>query len=452
VLRPFRLKGGRMSASCSSYGRFVPVFWIPLVATLVVVPACSSGKKEAPAPRPVPVIVGEVTQKNIPVQLRAIGNVQAYSTVSVKSLVEGEIIRIYFKEGKDVRKGDLLFSIDPKPSEAAVKQAEANLERDLAQVKQAESNLARDLAMLKEAEANLEKDIAQAKNADFEAQRYKSLFERKVVAEQQYDQFRANAEALDATVRADKAAIDSANASVDASKDAVENAQAAVLAEKAALESAKIKLGYCSIYSPIDGRAGNLLLQQGNIVKANDTPYLVVINQINPIFVAFSVPEQNLPAIKKYLAVGKLTLDAIIPNDKSPPEQGVLSFVDNTVNAATGTIELKGTFANVDRRLWPGQFVNAVLTLTTEPNAIVVPSQAIQTGQQGQYVFVVKPDLTVELRPVVVQRTLDEEAVVEQGLQPGETVVTDGQLQLVPGSRVEMKNHPPATASEEKSQ
>jgi multidrug efflux system membrane fusion protein len=396
--------------------------------------------------------VGEVTQKNIPVQLRAIGNVQAYSTVSVKSLVEGEIIRIYFKEGKDVRKGDLLFSIDPKPSEAAVKQAEANLERDLAQVKQAESNLARDLAMLKEAEANLEKDIAQAKNADFEAQRYKSLFERKVVAEQQYDQFRANAEALDATVRADKAAIDSANASVDASKDAVENAQAAVLAEKAALESAKIKLGYCSIYSPIDGRAGNLLLQQGNIVKANDTPYLVVINQINPIFVAFSVPEQNLPAIKKYLAVGKLTLDAIIPNDKSPPEQGVLSFVDNTVNAATGTIELKGTFANVDRRLWPGQFVNAVLTLTTEPNAIVVPSQAIQTGQQGQYVFVVKPDLTVELRPVVVQRTLDEEAVVEQGLQPGETVVTDGQLQLVPGSRVEMKNHPPATASEEKSQ
>ncbi len=276
-------------------------------------------------------------------------------------------------------------------------------------MKQAEANLARDLALLKQAEANLEKDVAQAKNTDLDAQRYKSLFERKVVAEQQYDQFRANAEALDATVRADRAAIDSANASVQASKEAVENARAAVLAERAALESAKIKLGYCSIYSPIDGRTGNLLLQQGNIVKANDTPYLVVINQINPIFVAFSVPEQNLPAIKKYMAVGKLTLEAIIPNDKNPPEQGVLSFVDNTVNAATGTIQLKGTFANVDRRLWPGQFVNAVLTLTTEPNAIVVPSQAIQTGQQGQYVFVVKSDLTVELRPVVVQRTLNGE-------------------------------------------
>jgi multidrug efflux system membrane fusion protein len=284
-----------------------------------------------------------------------------------------------------------------------------------------------------------------------DAQRYKSLFERKVVAEQQYDQFRANAEALDATVRADRAAIDSANASVQASKEAVENAQAAVLAERAALESAKIQLGYCSIYSPIDGRTGNLLLQQGNIVKANDTPYLVVINQINPIFVVFSVPEQNLPAVKKYLAVGKLTLEAIIPNDRDPPEQGVLSFVDNTVNTATGTIQLKGTFANADRRLWPGQFVNAVLTLTTESNAIVVPSQAIQTGQQGQYVFVVKPDLTVELRPVVVQRALSEETVVEQGLKPGETVVTDGQLQLVPGSRVEIKNRPSTAGSQEKS-
>jgi membrane fusion protein, multidrug efflux system len=441
-----------MSASCCSYGRFVPVFWIPLVATLIVVPACSSGKKEAPAPRPVPVIVGEVTQKNIPIQLRAIGNVQAYSTVSVKSLVEGEIIRIHFKEGQDVRKGDLLFSIDSRPSEAAVKQAEANLERDLAQVKQAEANLARDLSLLKQAEANLEKDIAQAKNADLEAQRYKSLFERKVVAEQQYDQFRTNAEALDATVRADKAAIDSANASVGASKDAVDNAQAVVRADRAALESAKIKLGYCSIYSPIDGRTGNLLLQQGNIVKANDTPYLVVINQINPIFVVFSVPEQNLPSIKKYMAVGKLILEAIIPNDRDPPEHGVLSFVDNTVNAATGTIQLKGTFANANKRLWPGQFVDSVLTLTREPNAIVAPSQAIQTGQQGQYVFVVKPDLTVELRPVVVQRTLNGESVVEQGLKPGETVVTDGQLQLVPGSRVEVKNRSSAASSQEKSQ
>ena len=189
-------------------------------------------------------------------------------------------------------------------------------------MKQAEANLARDLALLKQAEANLEKDVAQAKNTDLDAQRYKSLFERKVVAEQQYDQFRTNAEALDAAVRADRAAIDSANAAVRASKEAVENAQAAVQADRAALENAKIQLGYCSIYSPIDGRTGNLLLQQGNIVKANDTPYLVVINQINPIFVVFSVPEQNLPEIKKYLAAGKLTLEAIIPNDEEAPGAG----------------------------------------------------------------------------------------------------------------------------------
>jgi multidrug efflux system membrane fusion protein len=424
------------------------VFFNFLLGVLTLLIACSSGSKEAQGPaKSVPVMVAEVSQKSVPVQLRAIGNVQAYSTVSIKTLVAGQLIRVHFKEGQDVKKGDLLFTIDPRPFEAALTQAEANVIRDLAQVKQAQSNLAKNMALLKQAEATLEKDMAQAKNAEADAERYRSLIDRKVVSEQQYDQFRTNAEALEATVRADKAAIDSANASIRASKDAVENAQAVVRADRAAIENAKIQLGYCFIRSPIDGRTGNLLLQEGNIVKANDTPYLVVINQINPIFVVFSIPEQNLPLVKKYMAAGKLAVEAIIPDDEKGPEQGVLSFVDNTVDAATGTIQLKGTFANTDRRLWPGQFVNVVLTLTIEPGAIVIPSQAVQTSQQGHYVFVVKSDLSVESRPVVVQRILNEETVVEQGLKPGETVVTDGHFQLVPGSKVEMKNRPSAATS-----
>ena len=190
----------------------------------------------------------------------------------------------------------------------------------------------------------------------------------------------------------------------------------------------------------MNGRTGSLIVHEGNLVKANDTPVLVVINQIQPIYVTFSVPEQQLPEIRKYMAAGKLEVEAIIPNDEKRPARGVITFIDNAVDSATGTIRLKGTFANEDGRLWPGQFVNVVLTLTTQPNAIVIPSQAIQTGQQGQYVFVIKPDLTVESRPLVVSRTFDGEAVIEKGLQPGERVVTDGQLRLVPGVKVEVKS------------
>jgi multidrug efflux system membrane fusion protein len=411
---------------------------------------CSSGKKESqPLVKPIPVTVGSAIQKDVPVQIRAIGNVQANSTVSVKSMVGGELVKVYFSEGQFVKKGDRLFTIDPRPFEAAVKQAEATLNRDLVQVKQAEDNFAKDHALLNQARANLERDLAEAKNAELDAQRYKELFEKKVVAEQQYDQFRTNAEALDAAARADRAAIDSAQAAVRASADAVENAKALVQADRASLENANIELGYCFISAPIDGRTGNLLVQAGNIVKANDTPYLVVINQINPIYVSFSVPEENLPEIKKYTALGKLAVEAIIPNDDKTPGLGVLSFVDNAVDPATGTIQLKGTFPNKNRRLWPGQFVNAVLTLKTEPNAIVIPTRAVQTGQQGEQVFVVRSDSTVETRPVAVLRSLGQESVVE-GLNPGETVVTDGQLQLVPGARVEIKNTTQAATSESK--
>lgn len=383
--------------------------------------ACSSEKSKKPPPAPIPVVVTKVFQKAVPLQIRAIGNVQAYSSVIVKSRVPGQIMRVYFKEGEDVKKGALLFTIDPRPYEAALKQAEANLQRDLALVKQAE--------------ANLERDIVQEINARVEAERYKMLFEKGVVSRQQYDKVRTDWEAWIATVNADRAAK--------------ANAEAAVAADRAAVENAKLQLSYCSIYSPLDGRTGALLVQEGNLIKENDAS-LVVINQVIPIYVVFSVPEQNLGEIRGHLSRGKLRVQAIVPNDEVSPEEGFITFIDNTVDSATGTIKMKGTFENRERRLWPGQFVNVILTLSTEPNAIVVPSQAIQTGQQGQFVFVVKPDLTVEMRPVVINRIVDQEAVVQRGLSVEEKVVTDGQLRLSPGAKVEIKTSEPLTTTEKK--
>jgi multidrug efflux system membrane fusion protein len=372
--------GTRMRVTCRSL--LIGISGLLLLAFFFS--ACSNDKSK-PVSAAIPVTVDTVIRKTVPVQLRAIGNVQAYSTVTVKSKVGGELVRVHFTEGQDVRKGSLLFTIDPRPYEAALKQAEANLQRDL----------------------------AKAKSASEDALRYESLIQRQVVSPQQYEKVRADADALEATVLADRAAVD----------------------------NAKIQLGYCTIYSPIDGRTGSLIVKQGNIIKAEDID-LVVINQIVPIDVAFSVPEQFLPEIKKYMASRKLQVDALVPMDKELPERGTITFVDNAVDTNTGTIRLKGTFANRERKLWPGQFVNVVLTLTTEPNAVVVPSQAIQTGQEGPYVFVVKPDLTVESRPVVAGRSTSSETIIQKGLQAGEKVVTDGQLQLVTGTKVEVKTSP----------
>jgi multidrug efflux system membrane fusion protein len=309
------------------------------IALLIVTCACG-GKKEQGPPRAIPVMADAVLQKAVPVEIRTIGNCQAYSTVAVKSMAGGEISQVHFTEGQEVKKGDLLFTIDPRPFQTALEQAEANLERDR----------------------------VQAENAKADMKRYEYLIERQAISRQQYDLIRTKAEAFDATVRVDEAAV----------------------------ENAKILLSYCYIRSPLDGRTGNLLVTKGNIIKANDIT-LITINQISPIYVAFSVPEQNLAEIKK------------------------------------------GTFPNKKKRLWPGQFVNVSLTLTTQPDAIIVPAQAVQTGQQGQYVFVIKPDLTVEARPVVVNRTINNDVIVDKGLKAGERVVTDGQLQLVPGAKVEIK-------------
>jgi membrane fusion protein, multidrug efflux system len=347
---------------------------------LLALGACSAKKEKPAAKPPVMVTIAAAVEKNFPVQVRAIGNVEAYNTVSVKAQINGQVASVHFAEGDDVSRGALLFTIDPRPFEAALRQAEATLARDL----------------------------AQARFAREQTERYGALLKDGIVTQDQYDQLRANADALDAAIAADRATVD----------------------------NARILLGYCYIRSPIDGRTGNLAVKAGNLVKANDLPVLVTINQITPIYATFTIPEKELAEIKKYLGAGKLKVDAVIPDDPKGPESGTITFLDNAVDTATGTIRLKGTFANSGRRLWPGQFVNVVLTLTTRPNAVVVPTRAIQTGQQGEFVFVVRSDLTVESRAVATGEMLNGETVIAMGIIPGEKVVTDGQMQLVPGARV----------------
>jgi multidrug efflux system membrane fusion protein len=331
----------------------------------------------------VPVTVATVIQKNMPVQLAATGTVEAYSTVSIRAQVAGVITKVSFTQGQDVKQGDPLFTIDARPLEAALKQAEANLQRDTAQLQ----------------------------NSREQARRYAELVKKQYVSQEQYDQIKTTSDALESVVDADKAAVD----------------------------NAKVQLSYCYIFAPVNGRTGSLLVNEGNLVRTNDATPLVIINQVNPIYVTFSLPEGNLPEIKARMAQSSLKVLAILPQSPDNPEQGNLTFVDNAVDATTGTIKFKGTFANAGRRLWPGQFVKVLLNLTEQPNAVVIPFQAIQSGQDTQLVFVVKPDRTVEVRPIVVSRTLNGEAVVTKGLTPGETIVTDGQFLLSAGSRVQIK-------------
>ena len=364
-----------------------------LLLSMIILPACSKGKQGPP--KTVPVIAESADRKNIPLQLKAIGNVEAYNTVSIKSQVNGEIAEVFFREGQDVKKGAPLFRIDPRPFEATLRQAESSLARDR----------------------------AQARNAQEEAKRYAALAEKGFVSRQEYDRARTNADALDAVVKADEAAA----------------------------ENSRLQLEYTAINAPIDGRTGTIQVDKGNVVKANDVP-LVTINQVTPIYVTFAVPEQELSDIKKYHSAGELRVEASIPQGLGKPIVGRLSFIDNKVNTSTGTILLKATFPNQDRSLWPGQFVDVILTLTTEQNRVVVSSQAVQTGQQGQYLYVIKDDMTAELRVVLPGRTYQNWTIIDKGVTAGEKVVTDGQLRLVPGAKVEIKNAPSTEGAGTKSQ
>lgn len=352
---------------------------------LVAAAGCSKKDPQGGAKEAIPVTVGAAARQDVALEVSAIGHVDPYSIVSVKARVGGEVLKVGFKEGQDVRQGSLLFQIDPRPYEAA----------------------------LGEKQAQLERDRALAKNAEQDAKRYADLVQKDYVTKEQYDATLSNAAAAMATVKADEAAV----------------------------ENAKLQLSYCTVTAPISARTGAVLVYPGNQVKGNDDKPLVVLNQIQPVYVSFSVPESSLAQIRRHIGPGqRMKVTASPSGNPTTGQTGDLTFLDNTVDPATGTILLKATFGNRGEILWPGEYVDVLLTLATESNAIVVPSQAIQTGQSGQYVYVVKDDLTVESRPITVSRTHGTLTLVSKGLEPGERVVTDGQLRLSPGARVEIKS------------
>ncbi len=366
--------------------RYPGAFAVAILA--VALASCSGKEPKAPkgngkAGAPVPVLVATAEQKVIPVQIRAIGNAEAYATVAVKARVDGQIVRVNFREGQDVAPGEVLFQLDPRPFEAALAQARANLARDAAQLA----------------------------NAQAQERRYRDLLQKNFVSREMYSQIRTNLDTARATAQADQAAV----------------------------ENARLQLEFGTIRSPISGRTGKILIQRGNLVKANDTNALVVINRIRPIYVDLSVPEQDLERIRRFMRGGALPVGVTLPGADAKTASGKLVFVDNAVDATTGTVRLKALLPNEDEALWPGLFVNATLTLRQQKDAVVVPSQAVQTGPRGQYVFVVKPDDSVEMRDIAVDRSVGAETVVAKGLAPGERVVTVGQLRLVPGAKVDIK-------------
>ena len=358
----------------------------------------------------VPVTVALAESENVPVEIRIVGTVEPSSRVEIKSMVAGQITKVGFTEGEEVKQGDLLFEIDPRPYQEALRQAEAAVERDRAQLRQSE--------------AALQKDTVQSKNADIDAQRYDALLKDKLVSEQQRLQYTGSAEVAREALATDHAAIDTARATLNV--------------EQVAVDKAKLDLSYCQIKAPISGRTGNLLVHAGNLVKANDVP-LVVINRVTPVFVSFNAPERYLNEIRRLSATHRLPIH-VIPHENSvgsvAKEQGQLTVIDNTVDAQTGTIRLKGIFDNARRLLWPGQFVDVVLQLGSTQNATVIPAQAVQAGQKGQFVYVVKKDETVEPRVVAIERTIEDKVLIGKGVNAGETVVTDGQMMLFPGAHV----------------
>lgn len=335
------------------------------------------------AQRQVPVTADVAKLKDIPKEIRAIGNVGSFATVSIKARVSGELQKVHFKEGQDVARGTLLFTIDPQPFQAS----------------------------LKEALARLEKDKALAAKAEDDYRRYENLLQRGSISREQYDQVRANLGALRATIQADEAVI----------------------------ENARVQLGYTSIYSPISGRTGSLLIDQGNMIKANDdNKSLVIIEQIQPIYVNFSVPESNLPEIMGRFKKEPLVVAVMPESITAAIEKGRLTFIDNSVDPKTGSISLKGTFDNKSRQLWPGQFVNVVLTMGDLKDVVTVPSQAVQNGANGPYVFTITPENKVEYKQVSAGFSYNGETVIEKGVLAGEKVVTDGHLRLTPGASVEI--------------
>lgn len=341
---------------------------------------------------PVPVLAAQVERRPMPLKVRAVGSVTPVATVAVKSRVDGEIVQVGFQQGGEIKAGQMLFVIDPRALQA--------------QLDQAEANLARDKALLATSRADVK--------------RYTDLVRKNLVSPQELEKVQATLGQVQASIKADQAAV----------------------------ENYRVQLSYTVIRSPIDGRAGALLLDRGNMVKANDTNAMVVINQLKPIDVAFAVPERLLPAIRGDMAKGDVAVDAVVADDSAHPLHGVLDFIDNAADPTTATVQLRARFPNDDLMLWPGQFARVTLLLGVQQQALVVPAQAVQEGQHGSFVYVIQPDTSVVLRPVKVERVEEGDAVIADGLKAGETVVTEGQLRLAPGMKVNVRQPAAAAATE----
>jgi multidrug efflux system membrane fusion protein len=390
--------------------------------------ACENRAQQNFERPPAPVSVATAVTQDVPTYLDAIGKTAAREVVSIQPQVSGRIIKIHFTDGADVKKGDMLFTIDTRPFEASLQQAQANL--------------ARDSALKKQAEANLARDIAQAKWGELQAKRYRELAEHGVVSREQYEQIRTNADSLNATVDADRAAVRSADE--------------AIRVDAAAIESAKVQLSYCYIRSPIDGRAGQRLVDIGNVVNpggsgngisnansgngtSGNNSSLLVIQRLDPIYADFTISQNNLTAIQQQMHEGTLQVEVRLPDDLGNPVVGQLTFLDNAVQNGTGTVNLRATIPNTGHRFWPGRFVNIRLVLSTIHGAVLVPASAPQMSAKGSFVYVVKQDSTAEQRPVSLGQRQGDLIVVEKGVEPGERIVTNGQLGVTPGGKVSIE-------------
>ncbi|HBB93834.1 MAG TPA: efflux RND transporter periplasmic adaptor subunit [Blastocatellia bacterium] len=419
ISSPARVETATVKRPRKTRARIIQIVSVVVLVVLLIVlwrflgdrAAAPAGAGRGGRGEVVPVEVAPVTQQDVPIQIKSIGNVEAQSTIAVRSQVEGTLMSVGFVPGQEVKKGAVLFMIDPRPLQAQLSTAEANLLKAMAAVRQGNDIVARDEATAANDRVGVARDLR--------------LIEGGVIPREQYDNDAAKLRADEATVRADQSSV--------------ANLQAAQKAEEATVENARVQLSYTTIRAPLAGKTGNLAVTAGNLVRANDTTAMVTITTSSPIYVTFSVPERDLVRIRQSSGKEGLVVRGEIPGDESNPVMGKLSLVDNTVDPATGTVKLKATFINDDRRLYPGQFVNVVMTLGTAMQAIVVPTQAVQVGQDKSFVYVVKADGTVEIRTVKSGTTMESMTVIEDGLKPGEQVVTDGQLRLVPGAKVQVK-------------
>jgi multidrug efflux system membrane fusion protein len=361
--------------------------WSILTVSLLLtglLTACGQEQPKGPPPKPpVPVRIGQAITQTVPLQVRVVGSVEARATVEIRSRVGGQLTQVHFQEGQEVRKGAPLFTIDPIPYQIALRQAEARLQ----------------------------KDQSLALTAREKERRYLTLTGEGLTSRQDYDLIKAEAESLEASVAAAQAAV----------------------------EEAELQLAWSRIAAPLTGRTGSLMAHVGDLVSANGSQPLLVIHQIEPIDVSFTIPERDLGRIRSALAVGKLPVSTLLPGEETQPESGELTFIDNAVDTRSGTIRLKASFANTSRRLWPGQFVTVLITLAAFDNATVVPAAAVQTGQKGIFVFIARADGTAEMRPVKTGITYEGVTVISEGVKPGETVVTDGQLRLYPDAKLDIK-------------